>query len=107
MPRISFAPSARETSLTARTTPSRVANSVTSRSISSTREPRVQLVPELVADQIDRQDRNQQRHARIHADPVLPREQELIAVGNQQAERGFGGGQSQAEERQRRLERDR
>src|SRR5258706_13546468 len=98
MPRISPGLMTRDTSLTARTIPSRVANSVTRCSISSTRKPRIELVAQLVAHQIDRQDGEQQRHARIHADPVLAREQVLVAVGDQQAERGLGGRRPQAEE---------
>ena len=43
----------------------------------------------------------------IEADPVLARQHVLIAVGDQQAERRLGDRHAEAEERQRRLERDR
>ena len=42
----------------------------------------------------------------IEADPVLARQQVLVAVGDQQAERRLGDRQAEAEEGQRRLERD-
>ena len=60
--------------------------------------PRVEHVAQLVADQVDRDDGDQQRDAGIEADPVFARQQVLVAVGDQQAERGLGDRHAEAEE---------
>ena len=52
-------------------------------------------------------DRDQQRDAGEEADPVLAAHHVFEAVGDQQAERRLGDGQADAEEGERRLERDR
>ena len=61
-------------------------------------QPRVQHVAQAVADDVDAEDQRQQQHARKDADPVVAREQELVAVGDQQAERRLGDRQADAEE---------
>src|SRR5262245_37955717 len=69
-------------------------------------EARVQQVAQPVADQVDGKDRQQQQQTRIDADPVLSGQDVLVAVGDQKPERRFGDRHSDAEERQRRLQRD-
>src|SRR5512134_1653063 len=97
------------TSSTARATPARVKKwvfrSCTSRVLAL--KARVQDVAQAVADEVDAHDRGEQREARVEADPVLARQHVLEAVRDQQAERGLGERQADAEERERRLERDR
>ena len=70
-------------------------------------EPRIHDVAQLVGHQVDRDDRQQERHARIEADPVFAGQHVLEAVGDQQPDRRLGDRQPQTEERERRLELDR
>src|SRR5881275_244445 len=98
-------------SSTACTTPSSVRNStirfLIESSGSGTDSPllRVERVPEAVADEVDRDDDDEQRQAREDGDPPVLRA--LLAVGDQRAERGRRRLDAEAEERQRRLDDDR
>ena len=62
----------------------------------SSAKPRIQHVAQLVGDEVDADDRQQQRDAREEADPVLAGQQVLVAVGDQQAQRRLGDRQAEA-----------
>src|SRR5215207_832252 len=70
-------------------------------------QPRIELVPDLIADEVDRDDEEDEGDARIDRDPVAPAHHVLEAVGDEHAEGGLRRRQAEAEERERRLERDR
>src|SRR5262245_22007047 len=91
-----------ETPSTALSVPARVSNQV--RRSSTARvvltlllQAGIEDLAQLVADQVDADDRDQQRDAGEEADPVLAREHELVAVGDQQAEGRLGDGEPDAE----------
>src|SRR3954462_12360400 len=98
---------------TAWTMPSSVLNSTTRSRIESTvscsgtDSPllRVERVTQAVADEVDRDDDDQQRQAREDRDPPVLRA--LLAVGDQRAERGRRRLDPEAEERERGLDDDR
>ena len=69
-------------------------------------KPRIEDVAQPVADEVDADDDQQQRDAGKHRHPVAAGEQVIIAVGDQQAERGLGDRHADAEEGERRLQRD-
>src|SRR6266536_3244537 len=95
IPSTSPRPTSNDTPSTALTTPARVKKwtfrSSTERTalMLSALEPRVHHVAQLIADQIDGDDRDQQRDARIEGDPVFAREHEAVAVRDQQPQRRF------------------
>src|SRR5438552_12884136 len=113
MPSTSPRPTSNETPSTAFTTPARVKKWTLRSSTTSTADmilsfqPRVHDVAQLVADQIDGDDRDQQRDAGIEGDPVFARQHEAVAVRDQQPQRRLGDRHADAEERERGLERDR
>src|SRR5690349_4382194 len=113
-PRISPGATSKSTPSTALATPSLVKKWVRrSQTLSvfiagrSSQIPRVQHVAQVIAREVDADDGDGQRHAREEADPVAARQQELEAVGDQHAERRLGHRHADAEEGERRLERDR
>src|SRR5882724_7267863 len=112
IPSTSPRPTSNDTPSTAFTTPARVKKwtfrSSTDRTtlMLSALEPRVHHVAQLVADQIDGDDRDQQRDAGIERDPVFARQHEAVAVRYQQPQRRLGDGNADTQERKRRLERD-
>src|SRR5215470_3849419 len=69
-------------------------------------QPGVHHVAQLVAHEIERDDGDDQREAGIERDPVMAGQHVGVAVGDQQPERRLGDRNADAEERQRRLERD-
>ena len=69
-------------------------------------QPRVQHLAQAIADDVDAEDEEDQQQARIDADPVLARHQNLVAVGDEEAEGRLGDRQADAEEAQRRFRRD-
>src|SRR5918999_4906818 len=107
-PSTSPARTSKLTPSTARTTPARVKKWVrrfcTSKVLPF--KARIEDIAQAVADEVDAHDRGEERDARVEADPVLARQHVLEAIGDQQAERGLGERQADAEERERRLERD-
>src|SRR5687768_631985 len=107
-PSTSPAFTAKLTPSTARTTPDRVKKWVLRSSTTKVLSFKagIQDVAQAVTDEVDAHDRREQREAGVEADPVLAREHVLEAVGDEQAERGLGERQADAEEGKRRLERD-
>src|SRR5690349_69823 len=113
-PRTSPAPTRRSTPSTALTTPPWVKKWVcrpcTSRTGALTLSAgivRIEDVAQVVAHEVDADDGQRQRDAGEERDPVMPAEHELEAIGDQHAQRGLGHRDADAEEGQRRLQRDR
>lgn len=67
----------------------------------------VQHIAQLVADHVDGNDGDQEGNTGEDGDPVFARQHVVETVGDQQPQRWFGRRQADAEEGQRRFQRDR